>query len=290
MGVLSSSLMKHPFVVAALTCAFVCVTGSRAGAQVGEKGKITTRSDVRMSIEGSTGTSGKKLDALAKTLSAPLTEVKRCYAELVKEHPEVVGTLTVQLTLVEGKAPLKVSAPGAVKELKPMQRCVDKAFAKLDVSEVPRPAQANVLLELTNSAAAAADDVKQQGAEAAKVAVEDKGDGSFVSHGQSLQGEVSFDVSAKGPGGREAVEIVHNSVRDALPGLFDCRRRASKKASPEGDLVFGLKLRPNEKPSLESKSSTVANERAPICTGNALKQWLKKGGKGTVALTIHFHP
>jgi hypothetical protein len=177
-----------------------------------------------------------------------------------------------------------------VKELKPMKKCVDKAFAKLDVTDVPRPAQANVLLELTNSAAAAVQDVRDQGAEASKVDVQDKGDGSFASHGASLQGEVSFDVAAKGASGREAVEIVHNSVRDALPGLFDCRRRASKKGSPEGDLVYDLKLRPSEKPSIDSKSSTVANERAPICTGNALKQMMKKGGKGAVALTIHFHP
>jgi hypothetical protein len=34
----------------------------------------------------------------------------------------------------------------------------------------------------------------------------------------------------------------------------------------------------------------VANERAPICTSNELKQMMKKGGKGAVTLTIHFHP
>jgi hypothetical protein len=269
--------------------AFACVAFA-AFAQVGEKGKITTRSDVRMSIEGGTGTSGKKLDALAKTLGTPLSEAKRCYADLVKEHPEVVGTLTVQLSLVEGKAPPKITTPGAAKELKPMQRCLDKSFAKMDVSEVPRPAEAHVILELTNSAAAAVQDVKQQGAEASKVPVEEQADGSFRSHGASLQGEVSFDVSAKGPAGREAVELIHNSVRDALPGLFDCRRRASKKASPEGDLVFDVRLSPSVKPNVDSKSSSVANERAPICTGNALKQMMKKGGKGAVALTIHFHP
>jgi hypothetical protein len=263
---------------------------SVASAQVGEKGKITTRSDVRMSIEGTTGTSGKKIEALAKTLGTPLSEVKRCYGELVKEHPETVGTLTVRVTLAEGTAPAKVSMPGASKELKPMQRCIDKAFAKLDVKDVPRPADANLLLELTNSAAAAVGAVKEQGAEAARVAIEEQADGSFLSHGASLQGEVSFDVSSKGPAGREAVELIHTSVRDAMPGLFDCRRRASKKASPEGDLVFNVKLSPSAKPTLDSKSSSVANERAPICTSNALKQMMKKGGKGAVALTIHFHP
>ena len=265
------------------------LVASSASAQVGESGRITTRSDVRMSIEGASGTSGKKLDALAKTLGAPLSEVKRCYGDLVKEHPEVVGELTVEITLLEGTARPKVTAPGAVKELKPMQRCVDKAFAKLDVAQVPRPAKVNVLLELTNSAAHAVQDVKALGQQAAQVPIEEQPDGSVSSRGASLQGEISFDVSAKGPAGREAVERVHTAVRDGLPGLFDCRRRASKLASPAGDLVFNVKLSPTAKPSIESKSSTVANERAPICTGNALKQAFKKGGKGPVLLTIHFH-
>ncbi|HEX6245162.1 MAG TPA: hypothetical protein VFZ61_29775 [Polyangiales bacterium] len=280
--------MKHSILHVALVGALAIGAGGAARAQVGAHGKITTRSDVKMSIEGSTGTSSQKLDALARSMSTPLAEVKRCYGELVKEHPEVVGQLTVQLSLLEGKPP-KIEAPGATKELKPMQKCVDKAFAKLDVSEVPKPAHANVLLELTNSAAAAVNDVKQQGVEASRVEVEEK-DGAFVSHGASLQGEISFDVSAKGPSGREAVALVHNGVRDALPGLFDCRRRASKKGSPEGDLVFTYKLSPTAKPSIEHKSTTVAAERAPFCTTSALKEMSKKGGRGPVTLTIHFHP
>lgn len=262
---------------------------SAAHAQVGEHGKITTRSDVRMEIEGATGTSGKKLEALAKVLGGPLTELKKCYAELVKENPEVVGNLTVQLTLLEGKAPIKAT-PDTAPQFKPMKRCVDRAFAKLDVSEVPRPAQANLLLELTNTAAAGAGEVKAQGEAAAKVEVEERPDGSVVSHGKSLQGEVSFDVSAKGASGREAVEHIHNGVRDALPGLFDCRRRASKKGSPEGDVVFKLKLAPSAKPNVEVTSSTVQSERAPICSSSVLKRSLPKGGSGPVALTIHFHP
>jgi hypothetical protein len=291
---LVSRPMKHPLLRLAalgalLTGAVWATQASPARAQLGAHGKITTRSDVKMSIEGSTGTSGKKLDALAKVLGGPLAEAKRCYGELVKEHPEVVGQLTVRLTLLEGTSPPKIEAPGAVKELKPMQKCVDKAFAKMDVSEVPRPAQANILLELTNSAAAAVQDVKDQGVEASKVSVEES-NGTFTSHGASLQGEVSFDVSAKGPAGREAVELVHNGVRDALPGLFDCRRRASKKGSPEGDVVFDLRLTPSAKPSIENKSCTVPAERTPFCASSALKQMMKKGGRGPVALTIHFHP
>src|SRR5690606_35668412 len=121
-------------------------------AQVGEKGRISTRSDVRMSIEGLPGTSGKKIEALAQALSKPLGDVKRCYAELVKEHPEAVGELTVALRLPEGKPGAQVDAPGAAGKLRPLKRCIDRAFGRMDVGGIPRPAGAQVLLELTNSA------------------------------------------------------------------------------------------------------------------------------------------
>lgn len=271
-------------------CGSMLLLGGRAAAQVGETGRITTRSDVTMEIEGANGTSGKKLDAFAKTLGTPLGEVKRCYGELVKAHPEVVGELTVEITLLEGTAKPKVVAPNAVNKLKPMQKCIDRAFAMLDVREVPRPARVNAHLTLTNSAAEFAKEVKDQGAEANKVELIDNADGSVSSHGASLQGEITFDVTSKGPSARESVELVHKSVRDGFPGLFDCRRRASKNGSPEGELVYTLKMSPTAKPTLESKSSTVANERAPICSATRLKQVLRKGGKGTVTLTIFFHP
>jgi hypothetical protein len=45
----------------------------------------------------------------------------------------------------------------------------------------------------------------------------------------------TFDLSAKD---RMVLEQLHKAVRDSLPGMFDCRRRASKLASPEGDLQF----------------------------------------------------
>jgi len=260
----------------------VLVSPATAAAQVGERGRITTRSDIKMSIEGVPGTSGAKLQALAKTLGAPLTAAKSCYGEVVKEHPEVVGTLHVELELpAEGK--LLVRAPeAAAGALAPMKVCVDKAFGKLDVSSVPRPAGARVALALTNSAAESVGEVRSQQKKESQVEVTAGADGSYSSRGQSTGGEVSFAVRARD---KAHVEPLHNVVRAALPGLFDCRRRASKLASPEGDLVFTLDARGN----ISAGKSTVANERAPTCVGSVLKRAPGRP-KAAAELTIHFAP
>jgi hypothetical protein len=267
---------------AVLGAASAVAFGARA--QVGTEGRISTRSDVRMSIEGAPGTGGKKLDALAKHLGTPLGEVKRCYAEVVKEHPDVVGTLGVELELKEGAKGVTVRVPDAVGKLKPMDRCIDKAFGKLGFEDVPRPAAAKVILELTNSAAHSVDEVRAREEAASRVEMTQQPDGSYESSGVSTQGEVSFRVKAKD---KALVEAVHQKVRDALPGMFDCRRRASKLASPEGDIVYQAKLRPDGV-DLTVTSSSVANERAPTCTGNALKPWLKKAGRGVAQISVHF--
>jgi hypothetical protein len=262
-------------------------TSAAASAQVGEHGRISTRSDVRMSIEGAPGTSGKKIEAMAKTLGGPLGEVKRCYAELVKEHPDVVGSLGVELELRAGAGPATVRVPDAVGKLKPMNKCIDKAFGKLEMAEVPRPAAAKVLLELTNSAAAAADDVRAREQEASKVDVVQGEGGNFEAKGQSIQGEVSYRVVSRDA---KLVEAAYQKIRDSLPGLFDCRRRASKLDSPEGDLVFRAKFSPSASVDLQTVSSSVKNERAPICSTNAIKPALAKLGKGSAEITIHFSP
>jgi hypothetical protein len=255
------------------------VLSSSALAQLGERGRITTRSDVKMSIEGVPGTSGAKLAALAKTLSAPLGAAKACYANVVKEHPEVVGMLHVELELPrEGK--LLVRAPEAKGELAPMKACVDTAFGKLDVSAVPRPAGARVALALTNTAASAVDEVRSKEQTATQVSITEAADGRFSSHGQSTEGEVSFDITARD---KTTVEKLHNVVRAALPGLFDCRRRASKLASPAGDLAFAL----DPKGGVSAGKSSVANERAPTCVGSVLKRASGRP-KAAADVVIHF--
>lgn len=249
-----------------------------AHAQVGEHGAISTRSDVKMAVEGATGTSGKRLEALAGTLSAPLATIKRCYAELVKERPEVVGTLPLSITLPQ-QGKLSVQMADAPPELKPMRKCIDLAFAKIDMGAVPRPAAAHVSLALTNTAAGSVDEVRSREADARKIVVEER-DGLFFSRGTSAGGEVSFEVKGRD---KAQVEKTHALARDALPGLFDCRRRASKLASPEGEIALALAAGG----TISVKSSTVPNERAPTCATGALKR-ARGGAKPVAELMIRF--
>ncbi|MET0341256.1 MAG: hypothetical protein ABW252_09645 [Polyangiales bacterium] len=248
-------------------------------AQVGERGKITSRSDVKLTIEGAAGTSGSKLSALAEALMQPLGDVQKCYADLISEHPEAAGTLALDVQLPkEGK--LAVNAPGATGPLAPMRKCIDKAIAKIDVALVPRPAGAKVGLELTNTAAGSAAEVRRLEESASQVDIQTGDDGVLRSHGEAVQKQVAFDVSGRA---RADVEEAHKLLRDALPGLFDCRRRASKKSSPKGEIALRMKAGG----VIEAGASSVPNERAPTCVVAAIKR-IRKAQKPVVDATIHF--
>ncbi len=278
--------MKHPALVLLALSMFA---HEHAEAQVGNDAKITTRSDVKMSIEGAMGTGGDRLGALAKHLGTPLGEVKRCYGEIVEEHPEVTGTLLVDLELPE-KGQTKVNPVGADNLNKKMRKCVEDAFKKVTGKDVPRPAKARVTLELSNTAAESVQDVRAKEAEASRVDVKTDADGRKFSEGQSLQNEVHFRVSAAGADAASVVERVHTAVRDTLPSLFDCRRKSSKLGSPEGELVLDVSVNGKATPKVEVRSNTVKSERAEPCVDRAMTQGLANRGRGKAEIKIRFTP
>lgn len=262
---------------------------THAHAQVGSQGNISTRSDVKMSIEGAVGTGGNRLDALAKHLGTPLGEVKRCYGEIVKQNPEVTGTLLVDLELPE-KGPTKVSPVGAENLNKKMRKCIETAFKKVTGTDVPRPAKARVVLELSNTAAESVQDVRSREEEASRVDIKTDAQGKKFSEGHSIQGEVHFRVSAAGADADGVIERMHTAVRDTLPSLFDCRRKSGKLGSPEGELVLDVVVNGKAAPKVEVRSNTVKSERAEPCVDRAMSQGLVDRGRGKAEITIRFSP
>lgn len=262
---------------------------SATRAQVGEQASITTRSDVKMSIEGAMGTSGNRLEALAKHLGTPLGEVKRCYGQIVKSHPEITGTLLVDLELPE-KGATRVSPVGADNLNKDMRKCVEGAFKKVTGADVPRPAKARVILELSNSAAESVQDVHDREEAASHVDIKPSEGGGFYSEATSIQGEVRFKVMASGSDAKDVIERVHTAVRDALPSLFDCRRKCGKLGSPEGDVELDVTLLGKNPPKVEIKKNSVQSDRAEPCVDRAMTQGLTNRGRGKAQVVIHFAP
>jgi hypothetical protein len=277
--------MKH---IAISILAFTLLLQTRARAQVGEDGDITTRSDVKMSVEGGIGTGGERLDALADHLGAPLAEMKRCYAKIVTRDPGMTGTLRVDLELGK-KGGMRVTPVRAEHLSWKMRNCVHGAFQMLSSRNLTRPLKARIALELSNSAADSVPEVRANEQEAARVDVRTDADGRSFSEGRSLEGEVAFRVSANGANAESVITRVHTAVRDALPSLFDCRRKSGKLGSPEGELKLDVFLGGGAA-KIEVRSSTVSSERASPCVDRAMTRGLTGLGWGRAKLELRFAP
>src|SRR5688500_4080746 len=84
---------------------------------------ITTRSDVRMSLESVPGTSATRLQLLGRAVGAGMGAIRECYGSVVEQRPTVTGTLRMRVALAErGAANVDVVSDGpADREL---LRCV----------------------------------------------------------------------------------------------------------------------------------------------------------------------
>ena len=248
--------------------------------------RITARSDVTMAMESGPRTTSTKLSAMAKHLGTPLGAIKRCYADIVKETPEVAGHIDVDLVLPErGRLDVKLD----VGELssKQLRGCVTRAFEAMKLEESLRPASAKVKLDFTNSAANAASDVAARREEQAQVTLEKSEDGTLSSEDGTADGKVRFSVSGKDAA---ALTATHHAAAYALPRLLDCRRRSAKLDSPAGVITLRVVLSPNGKARIDARASTVKHPNAKTCTQTALRKApFEKGAQGTLEVVVKFN-
>jgi hypothetical protein len=233
---------------------------------------INVRSDVKMGIKGTRGTSNANLQELTDVVAGKMPDFRRCYAELVAKRPSTVGALAIRITLDPGAKPkLELKEQGG--EAPELTKCVEKVLQKAPLAKVARPAAAIVTLDFQNTRAEGQREMQAAQSQAEAVAVREEGD-QLVGTFRSLDGKVTLEVRGKvSDRGRTAVEAVTAGLRDRYPLFADCRRRAEKGGlSPAGVVAVEVRVQGGGKNSSKVRSSTVAHERAVPCVERAMRK------------------
>jgi len=230
---------------------------------------INVRSDVKLSIKGTRGTSSANLEQLTDAIADQMPALRACYREIIAKRPTTVGGIAVRITLEAGKAPPTVEIKEVGGPEPEISACVNKVLKKAPLSKVARPAAAIAQLEVSNSRAAGEAEMQQRRVVTEHIEVRTGVDGGYEAQWSTTDEEVSFAVrSAKS---KEAVEAVLSGLRDRFAGFLDCRRRSRKgDLSPGGSIDASLRLARGGDASTKMGASTVAHERAPICVERAL--------------------
>lgn len=252
---------------------------------------INVRSDVKLAIKGTAGTSQANLELLTDALADQMPALRACYREIIAKRPTTVGGIAVRITLEQGKGPSKIEIKEVAGPEPEISACVRKVLEKAPLSKLPRPAAAIATMDVSNSRAAGEAVMQERRAVTEAVDVKADPGGGFMAEWTTTDKEVSF--AARSASSKEAVEVAIRSLRDRFAGFLDCRRRARKgDLSPGGTVQAQLRLARGGEASIKMGESTVAHERAPICVENALKRVTFEGAPPAqkVDVTVTFSP
>jgi hypothetical protein len=231
--------------------------------------RITARSDVRMEISTAPGTPRAELQTLGGAVGQRLSAIRACYAERVGENPSVRGSLVMRISPARnGRASAAVTRDQL--EDAPLRSCTVDAVEAASVAGARTTSAIVVTFTFANSAAEGHEQMQEHSARAASVTLETTADGKLVARGGVESGEVRYQVI--GPAGRrEAITVVHGAMRTAIPGLLDCRRRATRRGdSPAGEVRAQLTVDGTGRGRVGRTESTVIDPRSGRCLQNVL--------------------
>lgn len=254
--------------------------------------RITSRSDVRLSMESLPGTGRAAVTALGQRVGARMAQIRGCYGQRVELDPTIIGLLRFRF-LLEGRGRPRIEIDRDAVEDAELVRCLTRVLEGLDVSGLTRPTRAVIVLQLANTAARGAAEAAERAQRGREVVVTTDPAGNPTSSGGTPDGHVRFTVTGRGARSAPAVAAAHRALLTAIPGLMDCRRRAGRQGrSPGGDLSATMQLRAGHPPVSRVTRSTVPNERTRGCVSRVLDriQHRENEGQGRVRVDIHFEP
>ncbi|HHH29470.1 MAG TPA: hypothetical protein ENK57_14145, partial [Polyangiaceae bacterium] len=174
---ISLALLLVPSVTSAQGAGGVANSGMSQG-----EARISSRSDIRLSMESMPGTSGTRVSALGSRVGRRMAQVRACYTETISEHPTVTGTLRLRI-LLDGDGAPTIEVERNDTHDSGLATCISGALGGLDHDGLSRPTHAVVQLEFANSAAHGAERAARRAREARQVSVQVDADGDVTSSG-----------------------------------------------------------------------------------------------------------
>jgi len=253
---------------------------------------INVRSDVKLGIKGTGGTTSERLAKLGEAVSEQMADIRGCYRKQVASSAEVVGGLRVELSLPPGGPPNVVvtAQQGGSNEL---TLCVSRLLQKASWKTVGRPAAAVLSLEFDNTRARGQTLMNARVAETAHIDVHAGQDGQQEATWSTDGKEVTFTVRAQAAVARESVELVVHGFHEGYAGFLDCRRHSEKGGvSPEGDISAEVSIDRQGKGTAKLGAITVHSDRAPKCAEKAFKHlsFDKPPSPVHASVLVHFAP
>jgi len=279
-------MMRRPIQLALV--AFGLALAAPAGAQEMGQGEanITASADVRMSLESGPRTDSEKLAQIGGLVGTKMGAIRNCYHEVTEERPTVQGEIRLTVDLASGGS-VTVREDGV--EDRGLQRCILRELRRLDLGALRPPGSAFVVLSFSNTAAEGVAATEERRAGEDDVTVTRDENGRFQAEGHSGNGHVKFTITGSRRSTAEQVAALQRSMRQAIPVLLDCRRKASRLESPEGEITMRVTVNRQGRARIRVLRSTVPSDRGSRCLTRFLpRRPFEAAAVGTHQVVIAF--
>lgn len=253
-------------------------------------GAITHHAAVELSMESLPGTGAARIAELGRAIAARMTAIRACYDGVAAARPTVEGAMRVTVQLAEGRGAPSVTVTEDGPNDAELTACIRTALTAMSPDGVTRPAGGVVLLTFRNTAAAGVAGAAAHAAGGGDVAVS-RASGRPEATGEAREGALRMTVRGEAELADDLVREAYRVVASAIPGMLDCRRRASRRGrSPAGDITLSLALSAGAAAAVELGASTVADSAAGACVEEKLERapHVSTLGPATVEVVVTF--
>lgn len=245
--------------------------------------RVLTEANVRISVSSLAGTRREEREQVSEAITEAFAKVEQCYFDLLRTNPTLEGIIDTDVLIQNNRIRISSSTEGADAKL---VDCIKKKLEGVRVTQ--RRSTGQGVRVNWNFKYSAAETTREIQTQAQGRPVSQDSEGHFVQLGNE---NVSFMLrSSTETGTRQYAQV----LRDALPGFLDCRRKAARRRSPEGDIVITGTVGQG-RIKLEVSQNSVADRRAGACVEQSVRRTLARTQPSrdvppTFSIRLHFNP
>jgi hypothetical protein len=250
-------------------------------------GTVRTQAGVHMTVAASSDVDGTRLEGTRSALAARMTEVRRCFSDAMHRSAGVDGSVVVEIAAQpRGRFDTKLKSNGSGDAV--MAECMRGALAAAQFRALPQGARVEATLSIDNPVARLR---KRQAQRSVLENVRMLGGGLAESVGGTQEKEVGFRVVGSAYASH-TIGGLNQQFLTNLPGLLDCRRKASRRnRTAEGSVELDISIASGKLSRVVTKSNTMNDRRAQTC----INAWLTRVDASQLAsadldVTVSFAP
>lgn len=230
-------------------------------------GTVRTQAGVRLALSAPAQLSERQIDSARSSLRSRMSDVHRCFSDAMIRSATVDGSVVVELTAqprgrVLAKTKQDRSGDAAMAE------CMRGSLASAVLKGVPVGTKVDATLEINNPVA------KLRAQQARRSVLEDVhmlAGGLAESTGGTQEKEVGYRVAGSAYAS-QTIGALNHQLRTNLPGLLDCRRKASRRTrTAEGSMSLDVAIDAG-RIAVQTKSNSMNDRRAQSC----IAAWLQR--------------